>query len=49
MKSLLQLLLVAVLAWYTLTTVIYAFSHPEKTGVQVFLHTPKTLLLDFED
>ena len=38
----------AAILWYIGTTFAYSLLHPEKSHMQVFLHTPKHLVLDFK-
>jgi len=47
MKLILYILFYICFSWYVITTLIYTFSHPEKTQTQVFLHIPKHLILNF--
>jgi hypothetical protein len=43
------ILLMMVLFWHGFTTNIYALKHPEKTRTQLFLHIPKSFILDFKE
>jgi hypothetical protein len=44
------LIIAAIITFYlVVTNTIYAFSHPEKTKTQLFLHIPKTFILNFKD
>ena len=34
--------------WCVFTTTIYTFKHPNKTQTEVFLHIPKSFILNFD-
>lgn len=48
MKTFLAIIFYIAMGWHFATTMIYAFSHPEKTSTQIFLHIPKHFVLDFK-
>jgi hypothetical protein len=48
-ELLLVLILMVVVGWFIVTSFIYSWTHPWKTPMQVLQHTPKTLVLDFDD
>jgi len=47
-KPILNLLIIVLVLWVVITNIIMTFKNPEMTQTQLFLHLPKTVLLNFE-
>jgi hypothetical protein len=43
------IIFVIILLWVACTSVIYSFINPSKTQTEVFLHLPKSFILDFSN
>ncbi len=41
-------LLILITIWTMATTTIYSFRNPDLTEMRVFLHLPRSFMLDFE-
>lgn len=44
----LYLILVLILFWLVGTSIAYRFLNPYKTETEIFIHIPKSFILDFE-
>jgi len=46
--NIVQIVIVAVLLWVTISTMIQGFKCPQITGTQLFLHIPKSFVCDWQ-
>jgi len=48
MVKLLKQITIILLLWISVTSIIYRFSNKNKTETEIFLHIPKSFILDFK-
>ena len=48
LKTIVLLLIIIILMWISVTNTIQAFKCPKMTHTELFLHLPKTIMLNFE-
>lgn len=45
--KILNIVIIIIIIWVSITTSIYAMKNPSKTQTEVFLHIPKSFILKF--
>jgi len=48
MRNFFTWLLIAIMLWVSLTSLVYNGLNPEKTQMEVFLHIPRHIILNFK-
>jgi len=48
MKKAIRIILITASLWLAITTIVFRIKNPEQSEMQVFIHIPKSFVLDFE-
>jgi hypothetical protein len=46
--KIIKVILLVILVWMAITNIIQAFKNPKMTNTELFLHIPKSIVLNYE-